>query len=142
MHDVQRYARWVDPFPDTAKMTMRQTKRIRPINSLVFISDRDGGEPPTPIRGIRLLSTPSCISVGCYPEQDGDTEIVLGPRREVDPGGSPAFDGFLNTPHRTILVSAADHRKILEVKVPGVRTPIRIWTNDPQWPDKVFVGFE
>ena len=60
--------------------------KIRPVNSLLFLSDLKGGKDPTPVRGPMILSTPSCISFRCYPEQDGETEIVLGDGRELDPG--------------------------------------------------------
>jgi hypothetical protein len=87
-----------------------------------------------------LLSTPSCISVVCYPEQDGPTELILGDMADVDPGFTPLFDGELLTPSGTVVVSTAALESLLEARVPKTKTHVRIWTNDPRWPDKVIVG--
>jgi hypothetical protein len=92
------------------------------------------------VRDRLILSTPSCISVNCYPEQDGPTEVVLGKTQEVDPGDNPVFDGDLETPHRTVTVSTVEGNAILESKVPETRTHVRIWVSHPRWPDKVIVG--
>ena len=35
-------------------------------------------EPPEPIRGQMIWSNPTCIIFGCFPEQDGPTEIAIG----------------------------------------------------------------
>jgi hypothetical protein len=77
---------------------MQRSTRIAPPNSLVFISDPDGGQAPIPVRGARILSTPSCISVGCQCEIDGDTQIKIGGAAELDPGGN-------NTNSRRALVN-------------------------------------
>lgn len=122
---------------------MHRSKLIRPVNSLLFIADPAGGEEvPEWVRGELILSTSSCISVGCYPEQDGPTEIVLGKASEVDPGGNPAFEGDLETPGGAITISTVDNEKVLEMKVTGARTHVRVWINHPRWPDKVTVGVE
>jgi hypothetical protein len=120
---------------------MSASTKIRPVNSLVFISDAAGGVVPEWVRDALILSTSSCISVGCYPEQDGPTEIVLGPAQDVDPGSSPVFDGDLETPHRSVIVSTVEGSKVLQSKVPETHTRVRIWVSHPQWPDKVIVGW-
>jgi len=119
---------------------MYTSTKVRPVNSLVFISDPAGGVVPEWERDTLILSTPSCISVGCYPEQDGPTEVVLGKAQEVDPGRAPAFDGDLETPHGAVTVSTVEGNAILESKVLETRTRVRIWVNHPRWPDKVVVG--
>ena len=121
---------------------MHSISKVRPINSLLFVSDPDGGTAPTPIRGPMILSTPSCISFRCYPEQDGPTEIVLGHAQEIDPGGDPAFEGDLETPNRAVVVSTVDRQTILAMKVQDLSTHVRIWPNDPRWPDRVIIGLE
>ncbi len=113
---------------------------IRPMNSLVFVSDPSGGRVPDWIRDKLILSTSSCISVGCYPEQDGETEVILGNAEDIDPGQLLAFEGELDTPNRAVMVSTVEHVKILELKVPEMRTHVRIWVSHPQWPDKVVIG--
>lgn len=114
-------------------------KKIRPVNSLIFISDPVGGVVPE-WRDALILSTSSCISVGCYREQDGPTEVVLGDAQDVDPGISPAFDGDLETPHREVAVSTVEGSKILQSRVPETHTRVRVWVSHPRWPDKVIVG--
>jgi hypothetical protein len=71
--------------------TSPNSTNISPPNSLVFLSDADGGEAPFPVWGAIILSTPSCVSIACYPEQDGPTEIVLGGAAKVAPDDQPAF---------------------------------------------------
>jgi hypothetical protein len=75
-------------------------------------------------------------------EQDGPTEFVLGPTREVDPGDRPAFDGQLETPNCAVVVSTVERELLLSENVPTKRTRVRIWVNHPTEPDKVIVGLE
>jgi hypothetical protein len=81
---------------------MSTSATIRPINSLLFISDRDGGEVPEWVRDELILSTPSCIAVGCYPEPDGPTTVTLGLLWQVEHDEKPAFSGSLETPNRAV----------------------------------------
>src|SRR5262245_30868562 len=115
---------------------MSTSRKIRPVNSLLFISDPAGGVVPEWVRDVLILSTPSCISVGCYPEQDGPTEVILGTAQEVDAGAEPAFDGDLETPHGEVIVSTVERDTILQSKVTATRTRVPIWINHPRWPDK------
>jgi hypothetical protein len=121
---------------------MRISTKVSPINSLIFISDLDGGKAPYPVRGAMIMSTSSCISVGCHPEQDGPTEIVLGKLDEVDPGAAAAFDGDLDTPNGHITISTVDRKTILDAAVPEKRTHVRIWLSHPRWPERVIIGCE
>ncbi|MGH7257040.1 MAG: hypothetical protein ACREIM_01595 [Nitrospiraceae bacterium] len=119
---------------------MHNTIRIAPPNSLLFVSDVDGGIPPEITRRGRLWTTSSCIAVGCLAFMVGVTEVSLGLARVVDPGGVPAFDGVLETPHRAVMVSTAEGEKVLDAGVSGKSTRVRIWTNHPTEPDRVIVG--
>lgn len=70
--------------------------------------------------------------------QDGETRITLGnPKKTSD---RPAFDGFLDTPDRTVAVWIVPWEKVLEAKVSETRTRLRIWTNHPSEPDDVYIG--
>ena len=121
---------------------MANSISISPSNSLLFLSDPDGGRAPIPVWGKQILSTSSCISFICYPEQDGPTEIVLGESKIVNPGTPPAFDGVLETPHRALVITTVEQKTVLKSDVPNVRTHIRIWLSHPRWPEKVVIGFE
>lgn len=71
---------------------------------------------------------------------DGETEVTVGSAEEVGPGGLPAFDADLETPHRAVAVWTVEDERILEVPVPGTQTRVRVWVNHPVEPDKVIVG--
>lgn len=114
--------------------------RVAPPNSLLFISDPNGGIGPEFIRGRLILSTPSCISVGCRMFADGETLVLLGSATEVDPGDPPAFDGMLDTPNRAVVISTVERETVLAMPVPSSRTRVRIWVDHPTEPDKVIVG--
>jgi hypothetical protein len=116
---------------------------VHPINSVLFISDTDCGTVPImPNRDATAWSTESCVSFRCYPEQDGPTEINLGPVRDVDPGGVPVFNGEIETPTGKLLVWTVDDETVLEAAAPGPRTRLRIWMDDLRWPEQVIVGYE
>jgi hypothetical protein len=119
---------------------MRALTLIRPVNSIVFVSDRAGGITPLWEKGQQILWNDSCISIACYPEQDGPTEISIGTRGEVDPGTPSAFEGELKTPDRAITVSTVDQKTVLEIGVASERTHICVWLSDPRWPAKVTIG--
>lgn len=114
--------------------------RVAPPNSLLFISGPDGGSAPFPERGAAILSTPSCISVSCLMSQDGESEVVLGPAKDIHPGRSPAFDGQLEVPHRVVTISTVEGEIVLEAPVADRRTRVRIWVNRPRDPDEIIVG--
>src|SRR5262245_10823291 len=119
---------------------MSTSAAIRPVNSLLFISDRDGGEMPEWVRDEVILSTSSCISIACYPEQDGPTTVTLGPLWEVERDEQPAVAGYLETADREVVVSTVDQQTVVEAKVPKIRTHVRIWVDHPRWPDEVTIG--
>lgn len=118
------------------------TITIAPVNSILFLSDLAGGTPPEPVWGAKILSTPSCISFACFPEQDGPTEITIGPSNEVEPGPILVFDGDLETPGRVIAISAVDTDRVLSINVAHAKTKVRIWYSHPKWPDKVTIGLD
>ena len=92
--------------------------RVAPPNSLLVISDADGWTPPEFEPGELILSTSSCITVGCRMFVDGETLVVLGSAAEVDPGEPPAFDAMLDTPHHMVVVSTVERQTVLETRVP------------------------
>jgi hypothetical protein len=119
---------------------MSQSTKIAPPNSLLVISDRNGGKPPYPVWGAQILSTPSCVTVACYPSQDGETEVTLGAAHIVDPRTRPAFDSMLETPSHVVVVSTIEGETILREPVGAPFTRVRIWVNNPKFSDKVIIG--
>jgi hypothetical protein len=71
---------------------------------------------------------------------DGETEVTLGNSNEVAPSAKPAFDGMLETPNHSVVVSIVGWKTILSSPVAGGTTRVRLWTNHPTEPDKVFIG--
>jgi hypothetical protein len=113
---------------------------IRPVNSLIFVSDSAGGHVPEWRPDRLILHTDTCISIGCYPEQDGPTEVVLGVLRDVDPGSAPAFVGELKTPNNVVVVSSVTRERILDMAVTEKIVSVKIWLSHPQWPQRVIIG--
>jgi hypothetical protein len=112
------------------------------MNSVIFVSDLAGGIVPEWERGKPILSTSSCISVICYPEQDGSTQIALGTKSEIDPRTPAAYEGMLETPHRAVIIHTVDRQVLLKSAVRGDRTRIAIWLSDPRWPERVTIGLD
>lgn len=115
---------------------------IAPSNSLLFLEDINGGTPPEPIWGAKILATPSCISFVCLPDVDGPTEIEIGPFDEIKPGPHLMFEGDLETPSRTVAVTAVDLERVLRVDVAHQITKVRIWYSHLKWPDKVTISVD
>lgn len=123
---------------------IRMIKKIRisPVNSLLFIEDVNGGKPPEWVWGANILSTPSCISFACFPEQDGPTEITIGPSNEIEPGPLMVFEGDLETPSRVVIISGVEFECVLSVDVANQKTKVKIWYSHPKWPDKVMISVD
>ena len=120
---------------------MRTTStRLAPPNSLVLVEDSSGGEIPMSMNQSLIAATPSCIAVGCRAEDDGETEITLGPCSCVDAGEQPVFAGLLQTPNRRLAIRTVHGVTLLEMPVPATETTVKIWVNDSREPDHVTVG--
>lgn len=114
--------------------------RIAPPNSVVLIEDSSGGTIPASMDHTLISATDSCIAVGCKAEDDGETDITLGPCDEVDTGERSAFEWSLQTPNRRLVVRTIHGNTLLEMAVPKTETALRIWVNDPSEPDRVAIG--
>jgi hypothetical protein len=122
---------------------MSASIRVAPSNSLVAISDaKKKGVVPKIGPEFGIAATESCILIPCLPEVEGQTQITLGPARDVAPGGAPVFDGYLDTPNGVVQIVTVDWKPLLKAPVSNSSTRIRIWTNRPKFPDKVMIGLE
>jgi hypothetical protein len=119
---------------------MHVSRLIKPVNSLIFVSDRAGGTIPFWQKNKQVLWTDSCISVACYPEQDGATEVTLGEGHEVNPGFRAKFDGMLETPNRIVTVQDVTHEIILSMEVAARLVRVQVWLNHPHWANKIDIG--
>lgn len=114
--------------------------RTAPPNSLVLVMDPRGGEIPASMNQSLVSATNSCIAIGCLSEDDGETDVCLGPRSNVDSGERPVFDGTLATPSRKVAVKTVLGETLLEATVPAAVTHIRVWANDAAEPDRIVIG--
>jgi len=118
-----------------------KTKKYAPENSIVFISDNLQSMPPEHVWGNMINYNSTCVSVGCYPEIDGETEFQLGRAREVSTDFDPVFDGTIETPNRMLMISTVEGTILLEDTVSDLETRVRVWLSHPRWPEKVIVGW-
>ena len=116
-------------------------KKYAPENSIVFISDNLDSPAPEHIRGEMVNFNATCVSVCCYPEVDGPTQFYLGNAAEFDGDMNLVFDGIVETPNKTLIISTVEEHVLLRDTVPDSSTRLRIWISHPQWPEKVVVGW-
>ena len=141
MFIMQCTPRGMGAFAEATEVILQKIS-FRPVNSIIFISGLDGGDAPYPVWGAQVLATPSCISIACYPEQDGPTTIALGDMQEADRGAPASFEATLETPGGSVIISTADQQTILRKPVNKDKVRIRIWLNHPKWADDIVVGIE
>lgn len=120
---------------------MKQTIKVAPSNSIVFVSDTDGGIAPEAFRYDPIMSTPTCIVVGTLMQDDGDTAVTLAPFGDVARSDVSAFDGMLETPTGQVVVSVVDRTVLLEGRSGSACTRIRVWTNHPSEPDEIVIAY-
>jgi hypothetical protein len=128
---------------------MRKTVSFTPPSyPIAFLSNPGGGRAPFPTgaKAGDILATSTCISFPTLNPYDGPTHFTLGDFREVMPQRvpqqAPAFDGYLETPEKRIVLSTAEYESFLEMPVRTKKTRVRIWTNHPTEPDEVIIGVE
>jgi hypothetical protein len=121
---------------------MRQATRISPANSIVFVHGGTGHVSPLPIWGAQVLATNSCVSVACYPEVDGLTEIIFGDVADAGLDQPPDFAGILRTPGRQVVITTPDDHPVLSMPVAATLTGLKIWRSHPRWPETVRIGIE
>lgn len=112
-----------------------------PVNSIVFISDNLKSKPPEHVDGSLVSYNEFCVSVGTYPEVDGETEFSLGRADEVGDALQLVFDGIIETPSRMLIISTVWDEVLLEDSVADVETRTRVWVDHPGWPQKLVVGW-
>lgn len=128
--------------PDGTRVQIKMalTKRMAPPNSVVLVSDVDGGEIPKTMAGSLVSATNTCIAVGCLSEDDGETEFTLAPLAEVDRADKSAYEGTLRTPKRNVVICSVLGEHLLGLPVLQEVTKIKIGANDLKEPDNVMIG--
>jgi hypothetical protein len=90
MPSLQQATRWLDISLSERQTMTTSSIKVAPANSLVMITDAQGGFGPDVSRSIPAIwSTDTCVAVGCLVEMDGETKITIGPAAEVAPRREP-----------------------------------------------------
>jgi len=136
MPHMQQPARWFCRVKEEKKMTVKSIN-WPVLNSLIFVNDASNEDIPE-IDGIGgLWAIPSCVAVGCLPDADGDTKIILGPVQDVGTEKHLLFEGTVETPTRKLIVDTVLAETLLETDVPKTVTHLKIWTDG--YPDSEIV---
>lgn len=105
------------------------TRRIRVLNSLLFIKDAATDKFPE-IDGLAAVwATADCCAISCLPDSDGETEIKIGRGGEVPEGRHQLFSGMLRTPSRLVTVEGVAGPTGIEFPVASTETKLIIWTD-------------
>lgn len=119
---------------------MRKLIQIAPPHSLFFFGAGVVREPPEiEKRPISIWSTRACIVVGSLCFMDGETDLMISDPANDALLTAPTFQGVLDTPNRTFVVSTSEHDILFRTDVPGHFTRVRIWTDDPREPEHILV---
>lgn len=119
---------------------MKQSARLSPPNSIVFVMDPVAGELPSSIATSGVSVTGSCIAVGTLCEADGESQVVLtDDASEIPASHDMVFGGVLQTPHGVLCVCAVPGDPLLTTPVVQALSPVQVWTNDASEPDSIIV---
>lgn len=110
------------------------------LNSLIFVNDALNEDIPEIDEPSGLWLIPSCIAIGCLPDCDGSTKIILGPVHEAGTEKHLLFEGTVETPSRKLIVDTVLAETLLETDVPETVTHLKIWTNGHPASDIVVIG--
>ncbi len=119
---------------------MTQVRRIAPSNSIFFIAGGFRCNVPDISVGASISANADCICVGTLMCFDGETQVTFGHASQTARDGPPDFDGHLDTPARTIVVSTVEGEGLFVQIVASVHTRVRIWLNHPQEPDDIVIA--
>jgi hypothetical protein len=100
--------------------------------------DPAGGEIPASMHGSLIAATPSCIAIGTRPEDDGETEIILGGDRHGE-SDTLAYKATLKTPSKRIAVRSVLGATLLEKPVASTETGLVVWVNDTKEPNRITI---
>ena len=95
---------------------------------------------PSTMGGKSIVATSTCLAVSTVGPPDGELQLSLGRYRAGELAEEPVCDHVLETPGRRIGVFTTDLQSMLECRVDGPETRVRVWTNHPQEPDVVLVA--
>jgi hypothetical protein len=88
-----------------------------------------------------VAANETCISVGTYPSDDGDTEICLtdSASGEQVAGLEQIFTGRLPSPNHRIDVASAENEVLLSKTISTNDASVSVWVNHLRWPTKILI---
>lgn len=113
---------------------------ITPPYSLILLLDPATGVVPQSMNGQLIAVSQSCVAVGCRPEDDGPTTVILGSKSLVDPGREPFFACEIETPSRVLELQTALGATLATADVGRSIARLSVWVNDSLEPDKIIFG--
>lgn len=117
-------------------MTSKSIK-IPVLNSLLYIRDPSTHDLPE-IDGLSAVwSTPSCVAVSCLPDSEGATKVTLATDGAPAARGALLVDSLLFTPSHEVIVETVLAEKLLDARVGGQSTRVRVWTSGHRATDTV-----
>lgn len=118
---------------------MKLELALAPKNSLVLLMDSSIGEVPRAMGDGAIASTDSCVAIGTLSEIDGKTAITLTDQDDNEHDQGLAFDGILSVPTRELSVCSVDDERLLTLPVLSDKPRVRVFTNDPNEPDRILI---
>jgi hypothetical protein len=119
------------------------TITVAPPYSIIFVCDNSAVdvEVPDRVRGELAAANDTCISVGTYPSDDGDTEICLTGSASVEEtaGFERIFSGRINSPNRQIDVATAENNVLLSLEITTTAASVSVWVDQLRWPTKILI---
>ncbi len=110
--------------------------------SIILLAGKGNREIPELVDGQLIVTTPTCIAIGCRADVDGATSLTLGDQADVMRSQVATYRGVLETPTRVVLLQTVEEQHVLEMQVDSARTVVTIWANHPYEPDDIVIGLE
>lgn len=95
---------------------------------------------PELARGALVASNEWCVVVGCMPDVDGETEIVVGDMDAMASIDPVVFDGVVALPTRRFTICTAENNELFGYPGAIDKLEMRVRADHPMCPSRVVVG--
>lgn len=95
---------------------------------------------PEPVAGVLVSWNKSSVVVGCLPDVEGDTELVVGRMASIATDDPIVFDGIVDLPSRRFTICTAENQEIYAFPNAADSIHLRVWANHPVMPNRLVVG--
>jgi hypothetical protein len=123
---------------------MKKAIRFGAPNLMFFVEDASGGKPlyidDSNVDIVpRFWVNTTMLIVGTLHRDEGDTHLTVSTSEDDAPAVPPRFECYLDTPSRLLQMSTSEREILTKCQVASHKTRIRVWSNDPKFPDDVFI---